>query len=104
MTDKRILSIDEIQAADLAGWRQSEGQLEARFGTGNFARGLEFVNRIGAAAEAANHHPDITLTYPEVLVALVSHDAGGITTRDIGLARQISAVATELGVTARPRA
>lgn len=98
MTDKRTLSTEEIRDADLTDWRQLAGQLKARFKTGKFVTGLEFVNRIGAMAEAANHHPDITLTYPEVLVALVSHDAGGITSRDIDLARQISAVAAELGI------
>ena len=44
---------------------------------------------VRAAAEEANHHPDITLTYPEVIVTLSSHDVGGITSRDLDLARTI---------------
>ena len=57
------------------------------------------VNRIGAAAEEADHHPDLTLTWPLVHVRLVSHDAGGVTSRDIAMARRISEMAAELGVT-----
>jgi 4a-hydroxytetrahydrobiopterin dehydratase len=56
------------------------------------------VNRIGASAEKANHHPDLTLTYPQVRVTLSSHDVGGITSRDIDLARTISGHAADLGV------
>jgi 4a-hydroxytetrahydrobiopterin dehydratase len=55
------------------------------------------VDRIGATAEEANHHPDVSLTYPEVIVTLSSHDVGGITSRDIDLARRISEHAAELG-------
>ena len=54
-------------------------------------------------AEEANHHPDVVLTYPQVDVDLRSHDVGGVTVRDLDLARRISAIATELGVEAAPR-
>jgi 4a-hydroxytetrahydrobiopterin dehydratase len=78
------------------------GALEARFRTGDFATGLTLVERIAEAAEAANHHPDITLTYPTVHVLLTSHDAGGKTQRDVDLARQISGFAAGLGAAAEP--
>lgn len=101
MTDpKQKLTADDITAAGLADWRQIMGVIRARFRTGDFATGLALVNQIGEAAEAADHHPDITLTYPEVVVSLSSHDVEGITSRDIDLARQISAFAAELGATA----
>lgn len=101
MTDpKQKLTHREVLEAELADWRQVLGRIRARFRTGDFATGLELVNRIGAAAEAANHHPDVTLTYPEVLVTLSSHDVGGITSRDVDLARQISRHAAELGAIA----
>lgn len=96
--DQRLLSADEIDAADLGVWHHEGDQIEARFETGDFATGLALVNRIGAAAEAANHHPDITLTYPSVAVTLSSHDVGGITRRDIDLARTINGAASDLGV------
>lgn len=90
----------QVTDAGLADWRQVFHVIKARFRTGNFATGLELVNRIGAAAEAADHHPDITLTYPEVIVAMSSHDVAGITSRDLDLARAISGFAADLGATA----
>lgn len=95
---KQTLTSSEITDAALADWRQDGETLVARFASGDFATGLELVNRIGASAEEADHHPDLTLTYPEVGVTLSSHDVGGITSRDIDLARTISGHAAALGV------
>lgn len=101
MTDpRRRLSATEVREADLADWRQVLGRIKARFRTKDFATGLALVDRIGEAAEAADHHPDVTLTYTDVVVTLVSHDVGGLTSRDIDLAREISAVAADLDVQA----
>ena len=84
MTDpQRKLSAAELTEAGLKGWRLTGEALTATFKTRKFSTGLELVNRIGASAEEANHHPDITLTYPHVGVTLSSHDVGGITSRDI---------------------
>lgn len=94
---RRTLSAAEIDAAGLADWRHFPGVIRARFRTGNFATGLSLVNRIGAAAEEADHHPDLMLTYPAVTVTLSSHDVGGITSRDVSLARHVSELAAELG-------
>jgi 4a-hydroxytetrahydrobiopterin dehydratase len=102
MTDAETMSTAQVEAAGLADWRKILGRLKARFHTGDFATGLELVNRIGAAAEAANHHPDLTLSYTDVIVTLVSHDIGGITARDIDLARVISDHARALGVGSDP--
>ncbi|HHU66815.1 4a-hydroxytetrahydrobiopterin dehydratase [Corynebacterium sp.] len=91
MTDtKKILSAAEIADADLTGWKNRGGHIEASFDTGDFATGLRLVNLIGASAEEADHHPDITLTYGQVDVALSSHDVGGLTVRDVRLARVIN--------------
>jgi 4a-hydroxytetrahydrobiopterin dehydratase len=87
-----------VREADLADWRQILGRLKARFRTGDFATGLALVNRIGEAAEAANHHPDVLLTYSDVVVTLSSHDVRGITRRDLDLAHEISRSAAALGV------
>lgn len=101
MTDsQRILTPADVHEAGLADWAAQDATLVARFATGDFATGLELVNRIGASAEDANHHPDLTLTYPEVGVTLTSHDVGGITSRDIDLAQLISGHAADLGVDA----
>jgi 4a-hydroxytetrahydrobiopterin dehydratase len=100
-----LLSGDEIRAMDgMADWRSMYDALEARYPTGDFTTGLEFVKRIGAAAEVANHHPDVRLSYATVHVLLTSHDIGGKTRRDVDLARQISAIAADLGITAEPSA
>ena len=84
------------------GWEVMLGAIEAVYATGSFATGLAFVDRIGAAAEAADHHPDVTLTYPQVHVRLTSHDAGGVTDRDIALAGTIRDIAADMGIHATP--
>ena len=96
------LTAAQIQHEGLADWVLVVRALEARYETNGFATGLELVARIGAAAEEADHHPDVTLTWPTVLVRLWSHDSRGVTERDIALARRISAIAQELGVAATP--
>ena len=97
---KRKLTSQDVEAEGLSDWRILFRTLHARFETGSFATGLELVNRIGAAAEERNHHPDIDLTYPRVDVRLTSHDTGGVTRRDVELARTISGYAAELGAKA----
>ncbi len=99
---KQTLNGHEVEAELLADWRVMFSSLHARFATGDFATGLALVDRIGAAAEGANHHPDLTLTYPRVDVRLTSHDVGGITQRDIDLARLISRYADQVGARAEP--
>lgn len=98
------LSSAQILEAGLDDWRKLAVALHARFLTGDFAAGLSFVTAMAAVAERANHHPDVTLTYPFVDVKLVSHDVGQVTQRDLDLARQISAIAREQGIAAQPRA
>ena len=102
MTDpKQKLTSQQVREADgLDDWRLLLTGIRARFRTGDFASGLALVDRIGAAAEEADHHPDVSLTYPEVIVTLSSHDVGGITSRDLDLARTISGFAAEAGIEA----
>ncbi len=98
LTNKQILD------ARLEDWRQLAVALHARFRTGDFVTGLQFVTAVTEAAEAADHHPDVTLTYPYVDLKLVSHDVSGVTQRDIDLARRISEIARERGIDAQPSA
>jgi 4a-hydroxytetrahydrobiopterin dehydratase len=102
MAPSEILSNASTEAADLPDWRRLFDTLRTRYRTGDFATGLELVQRIGALAENANHHPDIDLRYPTVAIVLWSHDAGGVTSRDVDLARGISQAAADLGVDADP--
>lgn len=84
--------------AELPDWHVENPGIAATFETGSFARGVALVDAIGVLADAADHHPDIELTYPRVKVRLVTHDSGmHVTTRDTALAAKISAVARELG-------
>ncbi len=55
----------------------------------DFTAALEFVNSVGAAAEAANHHPDIDIRWNTVRLTLTTHDSGGITLLDLALAGAI---------------
>ena len=89
---------------DLPGWSQSPAGLHTRLVTNDFATGLRLVQQIGAAAEAADHHPDLDLRYGYVDVRLISHDVGAVTDRDVRLAGTISELAAAEGVTATPDA
>lgn len=86
----------------LADWAPLVRGLRTRFRTGDFATGLALVSDFGAAAEAANHHPDITLRYGHVDVLLHSHDAGGVTERDRRLAARYSELARARSIPAEP--
>jgi 4a-hydroxytetrahydrobiopterin dehydratase len=55
---------------------------------------IGFVGKVATAAEAANHHPDIDIRYDKVLIRSWSHDAGGITQRDLDLAAAIDTIQT----------
>jgi 4a-hydroxytetrahydrobiopterin dehydratase len=70
-------------------WRLEGGKLVRRWTFKDFVEAMAFVNRIATVAEAAGHHPDIDIRYNQVLLGLVSHDAGGITKRDAAMAGRI---------------
>lgn len=88
---------------DLDDWRVMLGALCARFRTPDMSAGAEFLRRVVEAANAANHHPDVQVSYGHVDVDLTTHDAGGLTMLDVEMARTISAIAAEAGLTASPR-
>ena len=103
MTDpKTKLTYEQVKDAGLDDWRWLLGGLHARFATGDFVTGIALADAIAAAAEEANHHPDLDLRYPFLAVKLVSHDVGGVTSRDLQLARRISELASSAGVVADP--
>jgi 4a-hydroxytetrahydrobiopterin dehydratase len=90
-----VLSDADIHQAleKLPGWRRHGVAIERAFQFNNFPEAMQFVNRIAEAAEAANHHPDISINYTKVTLALVSHDSGGVTQRDIRMAGTINELA-----------
>ena len=82
------LSDKEIQAklVSVPDWQVESGELVRTFLFKDFRASLAFVNKVGDVAEAAGHHPDIDIRYNKVRLALVTHDAGGITEKDFELA------------------
>ena len=99
--DKTVLTEDDVAAEQLVAWTYDAaegGRLTATFATGDFGTGLALTNKIGELAEAVNHHPDLALSYPALGVTLSSHDVGGVTARDVRMARSITEHAAGLGV------
>jgi 4a-hydroxytetrahydrobiopterin dehydratase len=93
----------QIADAGLTDWSYLPSALHTRLITKEFATGLRLVEQIGAAAEAADHHPDLDLRYSHLDVRLTSHDSNGVTQRDLDLARVISELAAAEGVGAEPQ-
>ena len=85
------LSEPEIQKAlgELKRWKRNGNAIERVFEFPSFMPGIEFVNKVARAAEEANHHPDITINYNKVTMSLTSHDSGGVTARDVKMAKKI---------------
>lgn len=90
-----VLPEHELQqaVASLPNWQRVGKAIERNFEFKDFAEAMKFVNRIADAAEEANHHPDIDIRYNKVKLALISHDSGGVTQRDVRMARKIDEVA-----------
>ena len=89
------LSQDQVAAAlaDLEGWSQ-EGETIARtFRFADFVHAIGFVEHLAEVAEAQHHHPDIDIRYNKVTLRLSSHDAGGVTPRDVRLAEALQRLA-----------
>jgi len=75
----------------LTGWSRRGDLLTRTYQFRNFQDSMDFVNRVAELAEKANHHPDIDIRYSKVTLSLSSHDAGGITQKDLDLATAIDA-------------
>src|SRR6185437_3355428 len=93
MDESMATLTNEQVATELAatpGWLISDGQLTRTVTRADFRDALLFVNAVGFLAERAGHHPDITIAWNAVTLNLITHSAGGLTTADFALARQIS--------------
>lgn len=79
-----VLTPSEIDALlkENPEWKLDSGKLVRDWSFEDFVKAMAFVNRVAEIAESAGHHPDIDIRYNRVRLALVSHDAGGITQRD----------------------
>jgi 4a-hydroxytetrahydrobiopterin dehydratase len=88
------LSDAEITAglSALPGWAREGDEIVKTFDCGSFPDAVAFVVRIGFFAERADHHPDLDVRWKRVRVALSTHDAGGLTAKDLDLATEIEGI------------
>lgn len=89
-----VLSLKEIGILleDVPLWQLVDGHIERRFVFETFVESIGFVNRVAVVAEEMGHHPDIDIRYTSVKFVLMTHDAGGLTTKDFELAKRIDCV------------
>jgi 4a-hydroxytetrahydrobiopterin dehydratase len=78
--------------ASLPDWVREGDEIVKTFDCGTFPDAIAFVVRIGFFAEQADHHPDLDVRWKNVRVALTTHDAGGLTAKDLDLARAIEGI------------
>ena len=97
MAEKGLSSDGEIRGAlsELPGWKQQGKGISKTFDLKGFKAAMAFTGTVGELAERADHHPDILIQFTKVTLTLSSHDVGGITDRDLRLARQIEAAAKD---------
>ena len=94
-TSLHAYSDDEVRArlaSELPHWYLEDGWIRRKFRTEGWKGTLMVVNTVGHLAEAAWHHPDLTVSYAFVIVKLMTHSAKGVTDRDFALARKIEDV------------
>ena len=73
-------------------WQSTGNEIRRTYEFKDFVQAMAFVNRVADRAEAANHHPDIDIRYNKVAIGLTTHDEGGVTQKDVELARALDSV------------
>jgi 4a-hydroxytetrahydrobiopterin dehydratase len=91
MADDTVLTEEQLQRAldDLRGWEVRDGWLRRKYTTPGFAHSMMLVNTIGYLAEAAGHHPDLSVGYAQVTIKLQTHRVLAVTPNDVALACRI---------------
>ena len=94
-----VLSEAEVEGAlaGLEGWSSGGDTIFRDLAFADFKAAVAFVVRVGFEAEAANHHPDLDIRWNKVRVALSTHSEGGVTSKDVDLARTIQRLAAAAG-------
>ncbi len=89
-----VLTDEQVDAAarDLDGWERADGALRRSVKFGAFLDGIDAVRRVAEHAERKDHHPDIDIRWRTVTFALVTHSEGGITDKDVQMAREIDEI------------
>jgi 4a-hydroxytetrahydrobiopterin dehydratase len=90
-----LLSDEEIKERlkQLDGWRQRGEYIVKSFDRGDFVGSVKFVDSLVEPAEGMNHHPDISISWSQVEVALSTHAEGGVTENDFELAKKVEELA-----------
>ena len=106
MDHARVTPEELAGTEGLEAWRVILQSIHATYRTGgSFTAAADLAATVARLADAADHHPDLDLRYPDVVrVVLTTNDAGGLTRRDVDLARAITAAAAAQGATAEPNA
>lgn len=94
------LTTDQIDSAALPDWSYSSergGCLSRNFVFADFVQAFGFMTQLALHAEKMNHHPEWSNVYNRVNIVLTTHDAGGLTERDITLARLADGLAQQFG-------
>jgi 4a-hydroxytetrahydrobiopterin dehydratase len=86
----------EEAVARLPGWSVEKGKLHREFRFGDFVHAFGFMATAAMEIEKRGHHPEWTNVYDRVTVDLTTHDAGGITAKDVDLAEVLNAVAAKM--------
>jgi len=89
------LSDPEIETAlaGLPGWSRADSAIQKQYQFADFRAAMWFLNAAAAQADAMDHHPEWSNVYNRVTVTLSTHDAGGVTDKDIALAKAMEQVA-----------
>ena len=98
MHDPRIILSPAETGSELDGSGFThEDHLVGAFRTADFASAVRLLDAVAVEADAADHHPDVHLGWGRISFELSSHDVGGVTSRDVALARRIRELAEEQG-------
>jgi 4a-hydroxytetrahydrobiopterin dehydratase len=92
--NRRKLEPTEVEAAlpSLPGWKLHAGKLHCELAFKDFVEAFGFMSSMALVSEAMNHHPEWSNVYGRVVIDLVTHDAGGITERDLDWAKRAVAL------------
>ena len=96
MTDKPLVGVERAKALhELHGWAEAKGRdaISKTYQFKSFSQAWGFMSRVALFAEKTDHHPEWTNVYGRVEVTLTTHSAGGVTEKDVALARKMEALA-----------
>ncbi|MEV1130987.1 4a-hydroxytetrahydrobiopterin dehydratase [Agromyces sp. NPDC049794] len=98
MDERIILSpADTSDELDGTPFQHTQDHLVGAFTTADFRSAVRLLDAVAVVADELNHHPDVRLGWGRVEFALTSHDAGGVTRRDVELARRVGEIAEQHG-------